>query len=125
MTFLHTHLIARELLSFFQLDSATGYTANNRLPYLQNILVTTKRKRSWSSRLPALNPCDFFLSDSVRDKFYIYSPGNADDLIGKIQNTVFSVPPSQFRSAFNVLFGVTRDHELKTAKLNTSLKCKR
>jgi hypothetical protein len=78
-----------------------------------------------ASRLPALNPCDFFLSDSVRDKFNICSPDAADDLIGKIQNRVFSVPPSQFRSAVNVLLGVTRDHEPKTTKLSTSLKCER
>jgi len=40
VTILHTHLIAREFLSFFQPDSATGYTANNLPPCLRNILVT-------------------------------------------------------------------------------------
>jgi hypothetical protein len=83
-----------------------------------------KRKRSWPSLLPALKPCDFFLSDSVKDKFCICSPDAAGDLIGNIQNTVCSVPPSQFHSAVNLLLGVTRDQEPKTTKLSTSLKCK-
>ena len=99
MTFLHAHLIARELLSFFSARQRDKlHRKQSCALFAEYFDDRIKRKRSWPSPLNALNPCDFFLSDSVRDKFYICSPDAAGDLIGKIRNTVFSVPPSRFRS---------------------------
>jgi hypothetical protein len=82
----------RERLPFFQEDHATSHIVSNCLQFFfggGGGAVKPLRRESWTSRLPDLKQCDFYLWGMLSDTVYGNNSCTAGSLKENVQNSVF------------------------------------
>lgn len=88
--------------SWFMQDEATPHTANDVLEYLNSIfgerVISNKYPEKydkgvgWSPYSPDLNPCDFFLWGYLKDRVYVNTPSNLEELEATIFEEIQRIP---------------------------------
>ena len=68
----------------------------------------------WLHCSSVLNPWNFHLWDTLKDKEHNYSPHTEDDPEGSIHNRAFSILPTEFRHAANSMFMLILEHSSQT-----------
>lgn len=73
-------------------ESAKAHTANNSLVALDQIFSERIiSRRIWPPRSPDLNPCDFCLWDTVKEKMYMNNPHSLEKLQENIRHEISTI----------------------------------
>jgi inhibitor of nuclear factor kappa-B kinase subunit alpha len=90
---------------YFMQDGATAHIATYSIHVLNKVFEDRLISRGlWPARSPDLNPCDFYLWESLKDKVYSSNPHTLDELKQSIHETITSVKVNELKLVSNNLF---------------------
>jgi hypothetical protein len=80
----------------FMQDNATAHTANNSMVALDEVFGERVISRGlWPPRSPDLNPCDFYLWGTLKEKVYVNNPHSLEELQENIRHEISTIPVQQ------------------------------
>jgi hypothetical protein len=77
----------------FMQDNATVHTANNSMVALDEVFGERVISRGlWPPRSHDLNPCDFYLWGTLKEKVYVKNPHSLEELQENIKHEISAIP---------------------------------
>lgn len=94
-----------KLYGFFMQDSTMAHTADFSMAVLEEVfgerLITCGL---WPPRSPDLNPCDYYLWGTLKDRVYVNSPHSLQELKENIQREIADVSSAELRHVWRNIF---------------------
>jgi hypothetical protein len=86
-------------------DGATVSTATYSINVLNEVLEDRLISRGlWPEKSPDLNPCDFYLRGTLKDKVYSNNPHTLAERKQSIRETISSIEVSELKLVSNNIF---------------------
>jgi hypothetical protein len=74
-------------------DNATAHTANNSMVALHEVFGERVISRGlWPPRSPDLNPCDFYLWGTLKEKVYVNNQHSLEELQENVRHEISAIP---------------------------------